>query len=264
MTDASQPASPEASAPAPAPDRLTTADGQVLAYHRSPGRSPGVVFLGGYASDMTGTKATALEAHVRARGHAFLRFDYRGHGQSSNRFEDGTIGRWRDDALAAIDALTEGPQVLVGSSMGGWIALLVAVARPDRVAGLVGIAAAPDFTEDLMWAEFDEAQRATLTADRILRLPSEYSEEPSIVTMDLIEDGRTHLLLRAPVPVRVPVRLLQGMRDPDVPYRLALTLADRIEGDDVQVTLIKDGDHRLSTESDLAILAATVDGLLTG
>ncbi|MEQ8814318.1 MAG: alpha/beta hydrolase [Thalassobaculum sp.] len=260
MTDASQPASPEA----PAPDQLTTADGQVLAYHRSPGRSPGVVFLGGYASDMTGTKATALEAHVRARGHAFLRFDYRGHGQSSSQFEDGTIGRWRDDALAAIDTLTEGPQVLVGSSMGGWIALLVAVARPDRVAGLVGIAAAPDFTEDLMWAEFDEAQRAALAADRILRLPSEYSDEPSIVTMDLIEDGRNHLLLRAPVPIRVPVRLLQGMRDPDVPYRLALTLADRIEGDDVQVTLIKDGDHRLSTDRDLAILAAAVDGLLKG
>ncbi len=260
MTDASQPASPAGSAP----DRLETADGQVLAYHRSPGRSPGVVFLGGYASDMTGTKAIALEAHVRSRGHAFLRFDYRGHGQSGSRFEDGTIGRWRDDALAAIDALTEGPQVLVGSSMGGWIALLVALTRPERVAGLVGIAAAPDFTEDLMWAEFDEAQRATLSAERILRLPSAYSDQPTVVTMDLIEDGRTHLLLRAPIPIPRPVRLLQGMRDPDVPYRHALTLADRLESDDVQIRLIKDGDHRLSTARDLAILAETVDALLSG
>jgi pimeloyl-ACP methyl ester carboxylesterase len=254
MTHAPQPASP---------DRLETADGESLAYHRSPGRSPGVVFLGGYASDMTGSKATALEAHMRDRGHAFLRFDYRGHGQSSGRFQDGTIGRWRDDALAAFDALTDGPQVLVGSSMGGWIALLVALARPDRVAGLVGIAAAPDFTEDLMWAEFDDTQRATLERDRILRLPSDYSAEPYVVTMDLIEEGRRHLLLRAPIHVRVPARLLQGMRDPDVPYRHALTLADRLEGDDVQVRLIKDGDHRLSTARDLAILAETVDGLLT-
>lgn len=258
MTQASQPASPDQLEP----DRLDIADGRSIAYHRSAGRAPGVVFLGGYASDMTGTKAVALEAHVRARGHAFLRFDYRGHGQSSGRFEDGTIGRWRDDALAALDALTEGPQILVGSSMGGWIALLLALARPDRVAGLVGIAAAPDFTEDLMWREFDDAQRATLQRDRILRLPSEYSPQPYVVTMDLIEDGRSHLLLRAPIHLRIPVRLLQGMRDPDVPYRHALTLADRLEGDDVEVRLIKDGDHRLSTPRDLAILAETVDGLL--
>lgn len=253
MPHAPQPASPE---------HLETSDGERIAYHRVPGRVPGVVFLGGYASDMTGTKATALEAHARDRGHAFLRFDYRGHGQSSGRFEDGTIGRWRSDALAAFDALTEGPQVLVGSSMGGWIALLVALARPERVAGLVGIAAAPDFTEDLMWAEFDEGQRSTLGSERVLHLPSEYSGQPYIVTMDLIEDGRDHLLLRAPIPIRCPARLLQGMRDADVPYRHALTLADRLEGDDVQVRLIKDGDHRLSTERDLAILAETVDGLL--
>ncbi len=255
MTHVPQPASP---------GRLATADGQTLAYHHTPGRTPGVVFLGGYASDMTGTKATALEAHVQARGNAFLRFDYRGHGQSSGRFEDGTIGRWRDDALAAFDALTEGPQLLVGSSMGGWIALLLALARPDRVCGLVGIAAAPDFTEDLMWAEFDDAQRATLRRDRILRLPSEYSDEPGIVTMDLIEDGRNQLLLRAPIPIGVPVRLLQGMRDPDVPYRVALTLADRLESDDVQIRLIKDGDHRLSTERDLTLLMEAVDSLLPG
>lgn len=253
MTQAPQPASA---------GRLETSGGRSLAYHHSPGRSPGVVFLGGYASDMTGTKATALEAHVRGRGHGFLRFDYQGHGQSSGRFEDGTIGGWRDDALAVLDSLTEGPQILVGSSMGGWIALLLAIARPQRVAGLVGIAAAPDFTEDLMWAELDDAQRAVLQRDRILRLPSEYSAEPYVVTMDLIEEGRLHLLLRAPIHIRIPVRLLQGMRDPDVPYRHALTLADRLEGEDVQVRLIKDGDHRLSTPRDLAILAETVDGLL--
>ena len=252
---------PHALQPA-SPDRLETADGVTLAYHRTPGRTPGVVLLGGYASDMTGTKATVLEAHAAQRGHGFLRFDYRGHGQSSGRFEDGTIGRWRDDALAALDGLTEGPQVLVGSSMGGWIALMLALARPDRVAGLIGVAAAPDFTEDLMWAEFDAAQRTTLQRDRVLRLPSEYSDTPTIVTMDLIEDGRRHLLLRAPIPIAAPVRLVHGMRDPDVPYRHALTLADRLEGDDVEVRLIKNGDHRLSADRDLAILTATVDSLL--
>ena len=142
--------------------------------------------------------------------------------------------------------------------MGGWIALLLARDRPQRVAGLVGIAAAPDFTEDLMWAEFDAAQRATLERERILRQPSEYSDQPYIVTMDLIEDGRNHLLLRAPIPIRVPVRLLQGMRYPDAPYRHALTLADRLESDDVQIRLIKDGDHRLSREQDIALICRAV------
>lgn len=259
MNDASQPTPSTVSEPS----FLDIGQGERIAYYQTRGRQPGVVFCGGFMSDMTGTKALALEAHAKQRGQAFLRFDYRGHGQSSGQFADGTIGAWVDDALAVFDALTEGPQILVGSSMGGWIALLLARARAERIAGLIGIAAAPDFTEDLMWAEFDEAERETLRTERVLHQPSDYSDEPYTITMDLIEDGRRHLLLRAPLPIAVPVRLLQGMKDSDVPYRHALRLAERLEGDDVQVRLIKNGDHRLSTERDLAILCHTLDSLLS-
>ncbi|NQW08636.1 MAG: alpha/beta hydrolase [Alphaproteobacteria bacterium] len=258
MIDASQPAQPTAAGPA----FLDTVDGGRIAYHRTEGRGPGLVFCGGFMSDMTGTKALALEAYAKRRGKAFLRFDYRGHGQSSGRFVEGTIGAWKDDALAVFDALTEGPQILVGSSMGGWIALLLARERPERIAGLVGIAAAPDFTEDLMWAQFDAAERETLKTERILRQPSDYSDEPYTITMDLIEEGRRHLLLQTPIPISAPVRLLQGMRDSDVPYRHALLLAERLEAEDVQIQLIKNGDHRLSTDQDLAILCRTLDSLL--
>lgn len=258
MSDASQPAQST-------PSDLTfldTAGGGRIAYCRAEGRGPGIVFCGGFMSDMTGTKALALEAHAKRRGQGFLRFDYRGHGQSSGRFADGTIGTWKDDTLAVFDTLTEGPQVLIGSSMGGWIALLLALERPDRIAGLIGIAAAPDFTEDLMWGQFDEAARKTLRTDRVLHQPSDYSDEPYTITMDLIEDGRRHLLLRSPIPITAPVRLLQGMQDSDVPYQHALALAERLESDDVQVRLIKNGDHRLSTDQDLAILCHTLDSLL--
>lgn len=172
------PTSQHGETPSPALKTLTTQDGETLAYHHTPGRQPGILFCGGFMSDMTGTKALALEALARERGQAFTRFDYRGHGQSSGAFRDGTIGRWKSDALAVLDAITDGPVIVVGSSMGGWIALLVALARPERVAGLVGIAAAPDFTEDLMWAEFDETVRRTLTTERVYLEPSEYSEEP--------------------------------------------------------------------------------------
>jgi pimeloyl-ACP methyl ester carboxylesterase len=245
----------------PAPAFLDRPDGQRVAYHRRAGRGPGVVFLGGFMSDMTGTKALALDDHCRATGRAFVRFDYLGHGASSGRFEDGTIGRWADDALAVIDALTEGPQVLVGSSMGGWIMLLAALARPDRVAGLVGIAAAPDFTEDLLWAAWDEPTRARLSRDGHIRVPSLYGEAPYTISRALIEEGRARCLLGAPIPIRCPVRLLQGMADPDVPWRTALRLAERLESTDVTVTLIKDSDHRLSRDQDLARLMAVVDGL---
>jgi pimeloyl-ACP methyl ester carboxylesterase len=246
----------------PTPRFLERPDGQRVAYHRLEGRGPGVVFLGGFMSDMTGTKALALEAHCRAQGRAFVRFDYLGHGASTGRFEDGTIGRWSDDALAVLDALTAGPQVLVGSSMGGWIMLLAALARPARVAGLVGIAAAPDFTEDLMWAAWDEATRARLMREGRIALPSLYGDAPCVITRDLIEDGRRHLLLRAPIPLRCPVRLLQGMADPDVPWQTALRLAEHLESNDVTVTLIKDGDHRLARDEDLAQLVVAVDGVV--
>jgi pimeloyl-ACP methyl ester carboxylesterase len=244
------------------PDFLETPSGARLAYHHLPGASPGIVFLGGFQSDMTGTKATTLEAFAKAQGHAFLRFDYRGHGQSSGMMREGCIGHWKEDALAVVDQLTEGPQVLVGSSMGGWLALLVALARPERVCGLVGVAAAPDFTEDLMWDQFDEQTRTLILRDGMYQRPSEYSEEPYVITRTLIEEGRRHLLLRAAVPLQVPVRLLHGMQDEDVPYTTALRLAERLETEDVRIELFKSGDHRLSGDLELKVLQEQVQELL--
>jgi pimeloyl-ACP methyl ester carboxylesterase len=233
-----------------------------IAYVATPGRGPTVMFLGGLRSDMTGTKATFLEAWCRARGKAFLRFDYTGHGVSDGRFEDGTIGAWSADALAVLDRLTEGSVVLVGSSMGGWAMLNVALARPDRVAALVGIAAAPDFTEDLLWERWDAAARAALLCDGVVRAPNPYDPAGHPYTRALIEDGRRHLCLRAPLPLACPVRLLHGQRDDAVPWQTSLRLADRLAAEDVQVTLIKDGDHRLSRETDLSLLGRTLAALL--
>jgi pimeloyl-ACP methyl ester carboxylesterase len=236
-------------------------DGVGLAWIRSAGRAPTVVFLPGFRSDMQGSKATALHAACMEDGQAMLRLDYSGHGASGGRFEQGTIGRWRDDALAIIDRVTNGPLLLVGSSMGGWIALLLALARPDRVMGLVGIAAAPDFTEDLMWGAMTPVERAALEHNGVLLVPSEYGE-PLAVTRGLIDEGRTNLLLRAPIKLGCPVRLLQGQRDPDVPWETALKLADRLETPNVRTILVKDGDHRLSRPQDLDVLIATVRDLL--
>jgi len=247
--------------PATSPACLTTPQGRRLAYHRTPGRGPGVVFLGGFRSDMTGTKALALQDWARARGRAFLRFDYSGHGASSGAFLDGCIGDWTQDALAALDALTEGPQVLVGSSMGGWIALLAARARPDRLAALIGIAAAPDFTEDSMWAGFDADQRAALLAQGRVALPSDYSDDPYVITRRLIEDGRNHLVLRSPLSLPCPVRLLQGSADADVPPSVALRLFDHLDGPDIRLTLVKGADHRFSAPDCLDLLARTLDAL---
>ena len=211
---------------------------------------------------MTGTKATFLDDVCAARGLPYVRFDYSGHGESSGRFEDGTIGRWADDAIAIIDRVAEGPMVLVGSSMGGWIMLLAALARPQRVVGLIGMAPAPDFTEALIWNGLTDNDRARLMKNGRLERPSDYSEEPTIITRALIEEGRRHLLLSAPIGIRCPVRLLHGMRDPDVPHRLSLELAERIASQDVRVTLIKNGDHRLSRPDDLALLSRTIEDLL--
>ena len=242
-------------------ENLAREDGVTIAYRRTPGRTPGVVFLGGFRSDMGGTKALALEAHCRGVGRAYVRLDYRGHGESAGRFEDATIGLWAGDAIGVLDAATEGPQILVGSSMGAWIMLLAALARPDRVAGLVGIAAAPDFTEDLIWARYPQAVRETVMREGVYMQPSEYDPNGYPITRGLIEDGRRHLLLRAPIDLGCPVRLLHGMRDPDVPWQTALRIAERLTSDDVTVTLIKDGDHRLSREQDIARICAAVDGL---
>ena len=212
-------------------------------------------------SDMTGQKALAIEATAARRGQAFLRFDYTGHGASSGRFEDGTIGRWVEDAVAVLDAVTQGPQILVGSSMGGWIMLRVALARPARVAGLIGIAPAPDFTETLMWRRFSPEVRATLTRDGVYYEPSDYGEEPTPITLRLIEDGRRHLVMDDKIPIRCPVRLIHGLADPDVPWKLSMALAERLESNDVEVTLVKGGGHRLSEPVDLARLTATLAAL---
>ncbi|TQV83209.1 alpha/beta hydrolase [Denitrobaculum tricleocarpae] len=263
--DSHRDAKPDAQSPNP--KTLTRKDGASIAYHKissdkSGSAQPGVVFLGGFMSDMTGSKALTLEEHCRGRGLDFLRFDYLGHGQSSGNFADGTIGRWAEDAVAVLDDLTDGPQILVGSSMGGWIMLLAALARREQIAGLIGIAAAPDFTEDLMWAEFTQEQRDQVLSTGRFEQPSEYGDDPYIITRALIEDGREHLLLRAPLPIRCPVRLLQGMRDDDVPWKTALRLTDALESEDVEVTLVKKGDHRLSEPEDLARLMRVLDELV--
>ena len=238
-----------------------------IAYHHTPGAdpeglAPGVLFLGGFMSDMPGPKAIALESWCVGGGLSFTRFDYQGHGASSGRFDEGTIGLWADDALAVLDRVTAGPQILVGSSRGGWMMLLTALRRPERVAGLVGIAPAPDFTEDLMWDLFDEpVRRAILETGRWLR-PSDYGPEPQPITRALIEEGRSHLLLREPIAFDKPVRLLHGLRDPDVPWQVSLRLAEALTTDDVRVTLVKDGDHRLSRPQDIALLCRTVGELV--
>ncbi|MBX6366611.1 MAG: alpha/beta hydrolase [Rhodospirillales bacterium] len=244
------------------PQFLARDDGERIAYRRLPGKEPGIVFLGGFMSDMTGTKATALEAFCKARGQAFLRFDYFGHGASTGAFRDGTIGRWRDDALAVIDRLTEGKLILVGSSMGGWIMLLAALARPERVAALVGIAPAPDFTEDLLWPSFSPEEQRRLLAEGAITIASQYDPRGYIVSRRLIEEGRNHLLLSRTIDIACPVRLLHGMKDEDVPWKTSLRLAERLVSEDVRVTLVKNGDHRLSTGADLALLQRTLEELL--
>ena len=233
--------------------------GVMLAWRHLAGRAPTVVFLPGFASDMSGAKAADLAAFCAARGQAMLRFDYSGHGASGGAFVDGTIGQWTRDALAAI-GLVEGKLLLVGSSMGGWIAVLVARAMPERLAGLVGVAAAPDFTERLMWEAMAPPERRRLMDEGVLLVPSEYGK-PTPVTRALIEDGRRSLVLDAPIPISASVRLLHGMADPDVPWELALRLSERISGSDVRVTLVKDGDHRLSRAQDLSLLREIVGEL---
>ena len=242
-------------------DFLTTAQGRKLAYHKTEGVGPTVVFLGGLKSDMEGTKAIHLEAWCRARRQSFLRFDYSGHGESSERFEDGCIGDWHEDTLAAVDALTEGPLVIVGSSMGGWQALLLAKARAERIKGMVTIAAAPDFTEDGYWANFTDAQKETLETVGQVELPSDYME-PYIITKRMIEDGREQLVLRDALPLPFPVRFLQGTEDTAVTRETALRLLDHAEGDDLRLTLVKGADHRFSDEACLALIEQAVEDVL--
>lgn len=242
---------------------LTTPQGRHIAYVRTPGKEPGVVFLGGFGSDMTGSKALHLQSWAEAAGRAFLRFDYSGHGASRGDFADGAISDWREDAAAVIETLTEGPQILVGSSMGGWIALLLARGLPGRVAGLVGVAAAPDFTETIWEEELSPAERTRLVATRQVLRASDYSDTPYPITHRLIEDGRTNLVLNTPLSLPMPVRLLQGTADTDVPPTVALRLLAHAFGPDLRLTLVRDADHRFSTPACLALLVATVEDLLT-
>lgn len=237
--------------------------GVKLAYRRTEGDADraGVVWLGGFHSDMLGEKASVLHARCREDGRAFLRFDYLGHGESGGAFADGTIGRWRSDALAMLDRLTAGPQVLVGSSMGGWMSLLVALARPERVKALVLLAPAPDFTDKLMWAGFDESQRMQIMEEGNWTRSSAYDPAGYPITRDLIVEGRTWNVMDGEIAIDVPVRILQGGLDPDVPWTHSLDLADKLRSEDVVWSLIKDGDHRLSRPQDIARMVETVLGL---
>ena len=240
---------------------LTTKTGRRLAYVQTAGRGPGVVFLGGFMSDMSGIKALHLEAWCEAQGRGFLRFDYSGHGASSEAFTDGCVGDWAEDAQAAIEVLTQGKQILVGSSMGGWISMLMAQRLPDRLAGLVTIAAAPDFTEDGFWASFNEETRRYLLQEGVVNIPSDYGDTYPI-TKRLIEDGRLHLVLRKPLLLSFPVRLLQGDEDVDVSVESANTLFLHIKGPDVQLRLLKGADHSFSAPKALALMEAAISDVI--
>ena len=235
-----------------------------IAYHQTHGQGPGVVFLGGFRSDMTGSKAVHLQDWAERSGRAFVRMDYSGHGASSGLFHDGCIGDWFEDASAVLEACTDGPQILVGSSMGGWISLLLAREYPERIAGFVGIAAAPDFTEDSMWSSFSSAERAKLVSAGQLALPSDYSDEPYIITKRLIEDGRNWLVLRSPLTMPFPVRLLQGTADSDVLPEVGLRLINHLNSADAKLILVKGADHRFSTPECLAMISETLEELCEG
>lgn len=235
-------------------------DGARLAWRRVAGGAPTVVWLGGFNSDMTGTKAQALAEWAARTGRGYVRFDYFGHGASSGEFAAGTITRWRADALAVIDRLTEGPLVLVGSSMGGWLACLAGLARRERIAGLALVAPAADFTERLIWDGLAPEAKAAIERDGVWMRPSAYGE-PYPISRALIEDGRRWSILAGPVGIGAPVRILQGAADPDAPWRHALELAMAFEAEDTVFTLVRDGDHRLSRPQDIARLIAAVEEL---
>lgn len=243
------------------PQTLETPQGRTLAYHLTAGQGPCVVFLGGLKSDMQGTKAVFLEDWARREGRAFLRFDYSGHGESSGDFTDGCIGDWAQDTLAAVSALTTGKIVPVGSSMGGWQSLLLCRAMPERIAGLVTIAAAPDFTEDGYWASFTDAQKQQLDAVGQVELPSDYME-PYIITKRMIEDGRKQLVLRSPLHLPFTVRFLQGTADTAVSVATAVRLLEHATGPDMQLQLVKDADHRFSDDRCLGLMQAAVQEVL--
>ncbi len=232
-----------------------------IAYHAHAGSAPGVMFCGGLMSDMSGTKATALEAHCVDQGIGFIRFDYQGHGESSGRFEEGSVGEWASDALAVLDELADGPQIVVGSSLGGWIMLLLALARPEKVAGLVGIAAAPDFPEKLMWEQLSDAQRTELEEKGMIYIPSDYGDEPYPIRYEFIRESRQHHLLDSEIAIDCPIHLLHGMADPDVPWEFSPRIAERVTSQDVEVTLVKQADHRFSEPENIKMILQTADSM---
>jgi pimeloyl-ACP methyl ester carboxylesterase len=241
--------------------------GNAIAVRHRPGGTPGLVWLGGFKSDMAGTKADTLDRWAAENGRQFTRHDYSGHGESSGRFEDGTISRWLEESLAVFEHFTDGPQILVGSSMGGWIAIRMAqemqkAGAGSRVAGMLLIAPAPDFTVELMEPELTDDHRKALETQGYFEEPSEYSDEPNVYTRALFEDGRLNRVLTGAIDTHCPVHILQGMADPDVPFAHAQRLVEHLSADDVTLTLIRDGDHRLSREQDLALLTRTVEGLV--
>jgi pimeloyl-ACP methyl ester carboxylesterase len=243
-------------------DRKIHVGGADIVYDRVRGSSPGIVFLGGFASQRKGTKAEALYRHALATGRSFVRFDYSGHGDSGGRFEEATVGRWLAETLAVLDEATEGPQVLVGSSMGGWMALLAARERPERVAGLVTVACAADFTAEVVPGLLTEEARRALSAEGVWYAPSEYGEAPVAITSRFLEEAERWLLLDKNIPVACPVRLLHGLSDGEVPWGISLRVAERLASRDVVLELVKGGDHRLSTDADLARLVARVEEVL--
>lgn len=238
---------------------LTNTDGTKLAYCKTEGQGPGVIFLGGFCSDMSGTKAMHLEEECKRLGRAYVRFDYFGHGISDGEFIDGTLGRWLDDVLRVIDDLTTGPQILVGSSMGGWLMLLAALRRPERIHALVGIAAAPDFLED--FTRLSDEQLESLKTKGMCYVPSGIEGKPYAISAKLLVEAKIHYLLKDDISINCPIRLLQGMRDADVPWKKAVQIAERITSKDVNITFVKEGDHRLSSPEQLTLLADTVKSL---
>jgi pimeloyl-ACP methyl ester carboxylesterase len=246
----------------PAPLNLKRGSKNFIAYNRVDKKNkklPEVLFLGGFKSDMMGTKATYLHNLCQSRGQTFTRFDYFGHGLSSGDFTQGTIGLWLSDTLAMIDQVTEGPLILIGSSMGGWLMVLAALARPERIHGLIGIAAAPDFTEELIWASLTDAQRLSFVSQGIIQTPSQYENKGFPITLQLVEEGRSHLILPKTLPIQCPVHLIHGDRDLDVPPELSLRLVKSIESPQMTLTLIKGGEHRLNSPLALGRLASLLN-----
>ena len=233
----------------------TALDGTPLAFHHTRGTGPGVLFCGGFNSSMEGNKALYLESVCQQRGWQFTRFDYRGHGRSGGKFADGNISQWRQDAQSILDHVCTGPQILVGSSMGAWIALLVGIARPDRAKGLLGIASAPDFTEELLWNQLDSVTRQSLIDGNTWAMPNHCDDEiPHSISLQLIESGRQHLLLGSRVPIQCPVRLLHGTSDTDVPATMSMRLLEQLTSNDAQLVLIKGADHRFSSREQLTLI----------